>query len=153
MVELGWLPNYVHEVLISTFLWTVKAKQKSFRHLLEVAAAHSDCKRWCWIFHARSDFWWEKLRGGGLCKFTSMWVVDLSALAMLASIIGFILRCFQRGECSGAVTTSSWSWQENHASTISHNLIWNKLLRKLFWLVKYSNILNVHLVVGIVWAD
>ena len=64
----------------------------------------------------------RKLHGGSPCKFPSMWVVDLSALPILTSIIGFILHCFQRGECNSAVTTSGWSWQENHTSTVSCNL-------------------------------
>ena len=78
------------------FLQTMKAKPGSFHPLQKAAAAQSDytCKRWCWIFCARSDFWNEKFCGGSLHKFTPMWVVDLSALAMLASITGFILRCF-----------------------------------------------------------
>ena len=111
-----------HEVLISTSFMSVKANRKSFRHLLEVAAAHSDCKQRRWIFHARSDFWGEKLHGGSLRRFTSTWVVDLCALAMLASMTGFILHCFQHRECSGAVTTCGWSWRKNHASMVSLNL-------------------------------
>ena len=47
----------------------------------------------------------EKSRGGSLRKCTSTQVVYLSALAMLASITGFILRCFQLGESNGAVAT------------------------------------------------
>ena len=93
----------------------MKTKRESFRHLLEAAIAHSDCKRRSWIFLARSDFWWEKSRGGSLRKFTSMWVVGLSALTTFASIAGFILPCFQHGECNGTVATGGWSWREKHA--------------------------------------
>ena len=83
---------------------------------------HSDCKWRRWIFHARSYFWQEKSCCGSPCKFTSTWVVDLSALALFASITCFILCCFQRGECKGAVATSGWSWREYQAPTVSCNL-------------------------------
>ena len=53
-------------------------------------------------------FLMRKVRGGSLCKFTSVWIVDLSAPAMLASVTGFILFCFQRRECSSAV--GGWIW-------------------------------------------
>ena len=101
-------PRVLHYISFSSR--TVKARQKSFRPLLEATTAHSDHKRRRWIFHARSDFWWEKSCGGRLHKFTSVWVGNLSALAILASITGTTLFCVQRGECNGAVATGNWTW-------------------------------------------
>ena len=48
----------------------------------------------------------EKIGGGNLRKYASTQVVDLSALSMLASINGFILRCFQLGGTNGAEATA-----------------------------------------------
>ena len=48
----------------------------------------------------------EKLHGGSLRKYASTQVLDLFALAMLASITSFLLRCFQLGETNGAGTTA-----------------------------------------------
>ena len=111
-----------HEVLVSTFSRVVKAKRNSFHRLLEVAVAHTDHKQQCWIFCARSDFLREIMHSRRLHKFTSTWVVDHSALAMFASITGFIiLHCFQCGEYNSAVATSGWSWWKNHVSTVSRN--------------------------------
>ena len=87
---------------------------KKLQSLLEAAATHSDCKRWRWIFCANSDFWQEELHASSFHNFTSTWDVNLSALAVLASITGFIVRCFHHGECNGAVATRSWSWQKNN---------------------------------------
>ena len=73
-----------------------------------------------------SNFWQEKSCGGSLRKYTSTQVVNLSALAMLASITSFILRCFQLGETNGAGATASWSWRETtppsrYPVTLSHH--------------------------------
>ena len=67
------------------------------------------------LAQARSDFWREESHSGNLRKFKSTWVVDLSALAMFASITGFILRSFQCRERNVALATNGWSWRENHA--------------------------------------
>ena len=95
-----------------------------------MVTAHRDRKRQHWISLARSDFWREKLRGGSLRKYASTQVVDLFALAILASITSFILCCFSaRGDqwcksyCRSKLTgnhtpsqypypvTLSWLWQ------------------------------------------
>ena len=51
--------------------------------------------------------------GGSLRKFTSVWVMDLSALEMLASITGFTLFCFQYEECNDAETIGPYEVNSN----------------------------------------
>ena len=99
-----------HKVIFPCTGKSSRAEQNSFRQLLEVVIAHCDSKQRHWISHARSDFWQEKSRGGSPLKEGSMQVVDLSALAMLASITNFILRCFQFEKTNGA--GAGWSWWE-----------------------------------------
>ena len=123
-----------YKLLISSFFTNEKSlvkKLPSFtigkgQKLHTLAAAHIGHKQRRWIFCTRSDFWWGKSHGGSLCKCMSMQVVDLSALAMLASITGFILRCFQLKESNSAVATGGWSWWETthptqHPVTLSHH--------------------------------
>ena len=89
---------------------TVSAKRKSFRHLLERAAAHCACERRRCGYGASSDFWREKMRDVDLCKFTFARAMALSALVKLAIVTGYILDSFQRGGCNGALAIWGWSW-------------------------------------------
>ena len=66
-----------------------------------------------------------------------MQVVDLSALAMLASITSFILHCFQLGETNGAGGTAGWIWWETtppsrYSVTLTSTLLGNQYTT---WLV------------------
>ena len=82
--------------LFSIFFMNGESSAKTYCHLLEVTAAHSDRKRRHWIFCSRSYFWREISRGGSLHKFTCVWVVHLFAHAMPTINTDFILCCFQQ---------------------------------------------------------